>query len=110
MAVTAPIVAAWGACEPEATGGLGHTRGPMAALYGPHYERIWRDALLLPGHHDLLASLASEVADHVGEDVDATVDRMRSAFLGRGELAARRFPGATPDASRLVEYYSDATG
>jgi SAM-dependent methyltransferase len=82
----------------------------MALLYGPHYERIWTDALLLPGHDDLLTSLATEVAEHYGEPVDDARERMRAAFEERGRLMAEQFPSASADPAELVAYYSDRRG
>jgi SAM-dependent methyltransferase len=79
----------------------------MAKLYGPQYESLWREALLLPGHDDLLESLAVEVADHLGGTADSAREEMRRAFEQRGSLAADRFPD---DPERLVEYYNDTLG
>ena len=81
----------------------------MAVLYGPHYERIWREALLLPDHDDLLESLATEVGEHYGEPVYEARERMRATFESRLSHAATRFP-ETDDPERLAEYYSDAAG
>jgi SAM-dependent methyltransferase len=82
----------------------------MAVLYGPHYERIWRDALLLPDHDDLGTSLATEVAEHFDEPVPVAAEKMRALFEGRGRFAAEEFPTAVDDAGQLADYYSNTAG
>ncbi len=79
----------------------------MTRLYGPHYERLWRDALLLPGHDDLLASLATEVAAFDGDGVEETTVRMEQAFAERAAFQRANFPS---DPEQALAYYADRNG
>ncbi len=81
----------------------------MAGLYGPHYEAIWRDALLLPGHDDLFASLVSEVALHYGLEQGDAERRLEAAWMTRADRLAAAFPiGGSED--ELRAYYSQDDG
>ena len=76
----------------------------MAILYGPHYETTWRDALILPGHDDMLESLASEVADYYKISPQAAVLRMREAWDERSETMHAEF-GRRRSKEDVLDYY-----
>lgn len=79
----------------------------MARLYGPFFEQIWRDALLLPGHDDLLLSLASELEAERHEPPDQIARWLEELWSRRWKVIAGAFPeDASPD--ELTRYYSGA--
>jgi SAM-dependent methyltransferase len=77
----------------------------VAQLYGPHYQRIWHDALLLPGHSRLRESLAAEFGSYRGASPDEAWDLMERAWADADRIAGAEFPAA-PSAASLREYYA----
>jgi SAM-dependent methyltransferase len=80
----------------------------VANTYGPLLERVWRDALLLPGHVDLLRSLATEVGEFLGLSEDEAVAAMREAWDRRPQESRERFPSVVNEAT-LAEFYNDSS-
>lgn len=79
----------------------------MAQLYGPLLERVWRDALLLPGFDDLFLSLASEVATFHDWSADHAAHEMERAWRQRPDESRKRFPAEVTEES-LAEFYADS--
>ena len=77
----------------------------MAQLYGPHYQKLWRDALLLPGQTELLDSLASELASFRGSTPAEALALMKQSWADAQQPVAVSFPvDPTPEALRA--YYA----
>ncbi len=78
----------------------------MARTYGPQYERLWADALLLPGHTRLFESLAAEGAEYLGASDEEMQERLRRSWQIRAATLHESFPaGASP--SELASYYAE---
>jgi SAM-dependent methyltransferase len=58
----------------------------VARLYGPFFEKAWRDALILPGLESLPESHASEVASYFRISPEEARTRMADAWNRRTEL------------------------
>lgn len=78
----------------------------MASLYGPHYEAIWREALIRPGHDDLFTSLASETAEYFGLSQEEAEGRLVEAWERRWDVISAHFPQDSSKDS-LEAYYSE---
>jgi len=72
----------------------------MAYLYGPHYARIWDQALGSGSEVPLLNSLASELAGYYGGTAAEAAKRMEETWSSRTELAAARL-----DLADVERYY-----
>jgi 2-polyprenyl-3-methyl-5-hydroxy-6-metoxy-1,4-benzoquinol methylase len=76
----------------------------MAHLYGPFFEKVWRDALILPGFENLVDSHASEVASYFRISTAEARARMQEAWDNRADQQNARLSGRhTKNAIR--EYY-----
>lgn len=80
----------------------------VANTYGPLLERVWREALLLPGHDDLFSSLASEVGEFLEISSTDAAERMEAAWRGRPAESRARFPAVVTEQS-LAEFYDDSS-
>ena len=79
----------------------------MASTYGPGYESIWRDALLLDGFSDLFASLARELAGYRGISDAEAATRLEATWQRRWEIVGGAFPDSG-DPNDLIGYYDGA--
>jgi SAM-dependent methyltransferase len=79
----------------------------MAQLYGPHYDRLWKEALLLPGHSALLDSLAEEAGSFFGMEPAQAKQEMERAWVNRPQRMMAGMSAAS-DAAQLAEYYRTA--
>lgn len=80
----------------------------MANTYGPLLERVWREAILLPGFDDLFESLSVEVGEFLGLSPDDAGAAMRDAWDRRPEESRRRFPSVVNEQT-LAEFYNDSS-
>jgi SAM-dependent methyltransferase len=80
----------------------------VAKTYGPLLERVWRDALLLPGYDDLFESLAAEVGSFLGMSEALAEDAMTTAWHLRPASSRDRFPKDVTEES-LATFYADSS-
>jgi 2-polyprenyl-3-methyl-5-hydroxy-6-metoxy-1,4-benzoquinol methylase len=81
----------------------------VASLYGPLYEGIWRESLLLPGQHELFASLASEYAAAYGLSQEDAERELELAWREEADRSRATFPAHVSN-EELAAYYSAADG
>jgi SAM-dependent methyltransferase len=84
----------------------------MARLYGPHYEALWRRALCLEGHDDLLECFAHELADYYRLDggAAAATATMLAMWNRRRELMQEALSSRPPGGPLIDHYRHQAFG
>jgi SAM-dependent methyltransferase len=79
----------------------------MAQTYGPVYAEIWRQALSLPGHDDLLMSLAAEFAVKFGGSPEEAARELEECWNRRWDVLGSAFR-KSGSAEEVTSYYEEA--